>query len=167
MNETLINILLGILIVILLIANFFVRKLKFERSPIGRVVTILDEVRKNEKLVENFRSLTKVQTFRTKRWNANRYKIDFVPGEVMKKLQKAYEACDDINRQIQASSKTAGVTYVATIDVSKVKEPVAAAQMDLREWVRENLNNPAFAPKRLSLFGNLFGGGGFFGGGKK
>lgn len=167
LSETVINILLVIVILGLMVANFFVRKAKMERTPLGRVVTILDELRHNEKLIEGASHQGKIKKFRAKRWNSNRYKIDFVPSEIMKKLAKAFEACGEVNVQIERAKKSGADLHLAGVNPSSVKEPVSEAQLELREWLRNNMDNPAFVQKRRSLFGNLFGGGGgLFGGGR-
>ena len=54
LGETGINIILGILVFVVMIANIFFRKRKTEKTPIGMIASLLSEVKQNQKLVEAF-----------------------------------------------------------------------------------------------------------------
>jgi hypothetical protein len=42
---------------------------------------------------------------------------------------------------------------MASIDLSRLKAPLAQSQQQLREWVQENMQNPEYLPKqRRGLF---------------
>ena len=159
-NSTLLNIILGIAILVLMGANFFVRKVKMERSPLGRVVTILDELRYNGKLIGSFSFHRTIKKFRTKHWKRNRNKIDFIPQEILSKLAQAFDLCEDVNSRIESARKYSSNSYMASIEISKLQEPVTKSQEALREWLQANMDNPIFQQKRRGLFGSLFGGGG-------
>ncbi|MDD5127850.1 MAG: hypothetical protein PHR43_07150 [Dehalococcoidales bacterium] len=163
MNFILIVIILG-----LMVANFFARKAKMERSALGRVVTLLDELRFNERLAGVTVMMgQKIKKFRTKRWLSNQYKIDFVPTEVVKKVAGAYERINGINAQIDRAKQTGADSHLAGVDPTSVKGIVSEAQYELREWLRTNMDNPALQPKQKGLFGGLFGGGGGLFGGRR
>ncbi|MDD4859582.1 MAG: hypothetical protein PHR56_05190 [Dehalococcoidales bacterium] len=167
MSETVLNVILIIVILGLMVANFFVRKAKMERSALGRVVTVLDELRYNEKLTGAAATGQKIKKFRTKRWMSNQYKIDFVPTEIVKKLTKAYEAIVGINVQLDRAIKTGADIHLVGVDPASIKGTVTDAQFELREWLRTNMDNPALQPKNKGILGSLFGGGGGLFGGKR
>ena len=153
LGETGINILLGILIALLLVANFFFRKRKAEKTPLGSVVSIFTELRHNQKLVETFSFHWKARRFKTASWKRNNAKIDFIPMEIRATLSKAFDMVEDVNQRIDAAKKYKSDSYMAAIDVDKLKVPLAQGAEQLQLWLQENMNNPEYLPKRRGLFG--------------
>ncbi len=159
LGETGINILLGTLIALLLVANFFFRKRKSEKTPLGMVVGIFSELRHNQKLTETFSFHHTIQRFRTSHWNKSKNRIDLVPIEIRVKLEKAFDLTEDANNRINAAKKSGSDSYMAGIDVGRMKEPIAVAEHQLREWLQENMDNPELQPKKRGMVGGgLFGG---------
>ena len=159
LNETALNIILGAAVLLLLVVNFFVKKRKMESTALGQIVTILDELRHNEKLTETFSFHHTIPKFRTSHWNKNRNRIDLVPIEIRVKLEKAFDLTEDANDRINAAKKSGSDSYMAGIDVGRMKEPIAVAEHQLREWLQENMDNPELQPKKRGMFGGgLFGG---------
>ena len=153
LSETAINIIIGILIAGLLVFNFFVRKRKTEKTPLGMAVSIFTELRQNQTLVETFSFHWKVGRFKTASWKRNGARIDFVPIEIRTTLSKAFDMLEDFNQRIDAAKSYKSDSYMAAIDVDKLKAPLAESMQQLQVWVQENANNPEYLPKRRGLFG--------------
>ena len=154
LGETGINILLGILIALLLVANFFFRKRKAEKTPLGKAVGIFSELRHNQKLTGTFSFHWGSKKFKTASWKRNNARIDFIPMEIRATLSKAFDMVEDVNQRIDAAKKYKSDSYMAAIDVDKLKVPLARGAEQLQIWLQENVNNPEFLPKRRrGLFG--------------
>ena len=158
LSETALNIILGAVVLLLLVANFFVRKRKMERTTLGMVVTVLDELRFNEKHTDEFSFHRGFRNFRTSHWNRNKIRFDFIPTEVMATVGRAMDMCDDANERIAAARRYGSDSYMAAIDVDKLKKPIDNAREILGNWLQENVDNPELQPKKRGLFGGLFGG---------
>ena len=153
LGQTGINVVLAILIVLLIVANVFFRKRRSEKTPLGMVVGLLTDVHKSEKLIETFSFHWRSEKLRTGSWRRNKAKIDFLPIELQNTLSKAFEMSEDFNERIDAARKYGSDSYLAGIDVDKLKEPLAKGNQQLQEWLEENMQNPEYAPKRRGLFG--------------
>ena len=153
LSETGINILIGILMVLLLVANFFFRKRKGEKTPLGMAVGIFSELRYNQKLTEIFSFHWKSNKFKMASWKRNNTKIVFIPIEIRATLSKAFDMVEDVNQRIDAAKKYKSDSYMAAIDVDKLKVPLAQGMQQLQEWLQVNMNNPEYLPKRRGLFG--------------
>ena len=158
MSDTAMNIILGAVVVLLLVANFFVRKRKMEKTTLGMVVTVMDELRHNERLTGEFSFHRTVRKHRTSHWNKNKNRLDFIPTEVMVRVGKAFDMSDDVNDRINAARKYSSDSYMAAIDIEKLKGPIAGAREALGTWLEENIDNPELQPKKRGMFGGLFGG---------
>lgn len=158
LSETTINILLGLAVLLMLAVNFFVKKRKMESTALGRVVTILDDLRHNAKVAETFSFHHTIQRFRTSHWYKGKDKLDYIPIDVRSRLEKAFDLAEDANERINAAKRHGSNSYMAGIDVDKMKQPISIADQILREWLQENMDNPELQPKKRGLFGGgLFG----------
>jgi len=153
LGETGINVIFAILIVVLLVVNVFFKKRRSEKTPLGMVAALLTDVHKNEKLIETFSFHWRIKKFSTGSWKRNRSKIDFLPQELQFTLSKAFEMAEDVNQRIDAGKRARSDSYMAGIDVDKLKGPLAKSKQELQDWLQENMQNPEYAPKRRGLFG--------------
>lgn len=154
MSETVINILIGIIILLLLGLNIYVRSRRSLKSPLGRVALILTNINHNVNLAENFSFHHRIGRMKTGAWQKNKDKIDFVPQELRMTLSRVFEMCEEVNDRIDAARKFKSDSYMAGIDISKLKTPLADSQQRLHEWLQANMNNPEYQPKRRrGIFG--------------
>ena len=158
LSNTALNIILGVVVMLLLVANFFVRKRKMEKTTLGMVVTVMDELRHNERLTGEFSFHRTINKFRTSHWNKNKNRLDFIPTEVMVRVGKAFDLSDDVNDRINAARRYGSDSYMAAIDIEKLKGPIAGAREALGTWLEENIDTPELQPKKRGMFGGLFGG---------
>ena len=153
-GESGINVIFIIVLVVLMIANFYFRKRKTESTPMGRVVGIFSDLNQNEKLTEDFGFQGAATKFKTGSWKNNRDKIDFVPQELRTMLATVFDMAEEFNERIDAAKKFGSGSYLQGIDITKLKAPLAKSKKGLQEWLEENMNNPEYAaPKRRGLFG--------------
>ena len=148
MSGTVINVILGVLVVVALALNIFVKLRRSMRSPLGRVSLILVDVNRNEKLVENFGFHRGVGRMKTGAWKKNQDKVDFLPQELRMELSQLFDMVKDVNERIDAARNFKSDSYMAGIDVSKLKAPLAKSKQQLQEWLQENMQNPEYQPKR-------------------
>jgi len=154
LGDTGINVILVILIVVFLVGNIYFKKRKGDKTPLGMVVSIFSEVNGNQQIIEAFSFHRTSQKFRTGNWERNKDKIDFVPMELRNTLSRAFDMAREFNERIDAARKHGSDSYMAGIDVDKLKAPLAKSKQELQEWLQENMQNPEFAPpKRRGLFG--------------
>ena len=153
LSETTINILLGIVIAAVLVGNIYFKRRKMEKSPVGKVTFILIDMDSNYKLAENFSFQKGVRKFKTGSWERNKNKLDFLPMELRDAVAQAFEMSADVNERINAARNYGSNSYLAGIDVGKLKGPIDKGRQDLRVWLQENMDNPEYAPpKRRGLF---------------
>ena len=147
------NLIILIPIILLIIVNIFFRKRKGEKTPLGIAVTMLADVNRNQKLAETFSFHWRSSKFKTGSWKRNRGKLDFLPLELQETLSKAFGMAEEFNQRIEDAKKYKSDSYTAGINVDKLKEPLAKSRQQLEEWLRENMGNPEYQPKRRGLFG--------------
>ena len=152
MSETLTNVLIGVALVLLLGLSVLLQIFRTQRAPLGRVVGILSSIMKNEKYVENFSFQRSIGKLKAGAWKKNKNKINFLPQEMLTSLSKLFEMVEEVNERIDAAIKFKSDSYMAGIDISKLKEPLARNKEQLQEWVQANMNNPEYLPKKRSLF---------------
>jgi hypothetical protein len=149
MNNTLLFILV---IVLLLVAAGFAQMLRTRRSPLGRVLHIFSNIRYAERLCRNFSYGRSIKKFRVAGWEKNKNKVLFLPEELRADLAKLFGVLEDINIKIDTALKFKSDAYLVTVDVKNLEEPLAACKQQLQRWVQENLHNPEYLPRRMSLF---------------
>ncbi len=153
LSETWMTVLLVVLMVGLLVANVFLGKRKAEKAPMGKVVSVLSDIRHNQKIVQTFNFHWQTKRFKTGGWRRNSTKITFLPEDLWISLDKIFDLIDDYNQRIDIAKKSRSDSYMAGIDVDRLKAPLDGAAERLREWVQVNMTNPEYAPKRRGLLG--------------
>ena len=126
------------LILIFLLVSTFLRGRRAAKTQLGVVLSLLSEVNYNQKLMEAFSYNLKVKKFKTASWKVNKGKMDFIDQELQTSLAKAYEIAERFNLDIDAAHKHKLATYLASIQVDKLKEPLACSKQGLEEWLKLN-----------------------------
>lgn len=146
------NILIGVALFLMLGLAIGLQMVRMRRAPLGRVVGILSNVKHNERLCENFSFHRSIGRLKAGAWHKNKNKVEFLPQGLMTVLSELFEMVDEVNERIDAAIKFKSDSYMAAIDISKLKTPLATCREQLQEWVYTNINNPEYLPKRRSLF---------------
>ncbi len=136
----------------LLAASMGLQVLRTRRAPLGRVLQIFADVRYAEKLCKEFSYSRKVRKFRVSGWEKNKNKVPFLPEELRTELDGLFGTLADINIKIDSAMKFRSDAYLVTIDVNQLEQPLASCKGKLQKWVQANMHNPAYLPKRLSIF---------------
>lgn len=159
MSETAIWTVLGILLVLSLAYNIYTRIRRQMRSPLGRVISIHGNIKKNEKLVDNIAFHSGMERLKTAAWTQNKDEMGFLPEGLRTMLSQTFQMCDEVNVKIDDARRLKSNSYMAGVDVSRLKEPLARSRKGIKDWVLENMHNPEYSPKRRrTLFDSLFGG---------
>ena len=152
MSDLTTNILIGVAMVVLLGLSIGLQVVRTRRAPLGKVIGILSSVKYNAKFCENFSYHRSVGRLKAKAWEKNRHKVSFLPQSLIDDLTRLFEMVAEINARIDSAIKYQSDSYMAAIEIDKLKEPLAKCQEKLTEWVYENMNNPEYLPKKRSLF---------------
>jgi len=153
LSETGMTVILGVLMVGLMAANVYFGKRKAEKTPLGKVASVMSDIGQNQKIVQTFNFHWQTKRFKTGGWRRNSTKIDFLPGELWNSLDKIFDMVDDYNQRIDIAKKSKSNSYMAGIDVDRLKEPLGKVAERLREWLQVNMANPEYAPpRRRGLF---------------
>ena len=152
LSETGMTIILVVLMVGLIVVNVYFGKRKAEKAPLGKVVSVLSDIRHNQKIVQTFNFHWQTKRFKTGGWSRNSTNITFLPEELWISLDKIFDLVEDYNQRIDIAKKSKSDSYMAGIDVDRLKAPLDDVAERLREWVQENMTHPEYAPRRRGLF---------------
>ncbi len=152
MEDTGSIVILGVMLFVMLGFAMGIQWFRTRRSPIGKVIMIASDLRHNVKLCENADNNQGTGRFRTGGWEKHREAVDFLPEELRDELSRLNDMLAEINGTIDAARMHGSVNYMATINISKVREPLTSCQEQVQAWVYENMNNPEYRPKKRSLF---------------
>ena len=154
MTDNWISIALLALLVIMVVANVFLKGRKMEKSPVGKMMVIYMELNSNKRTLESFGATRHYKKFKTGAWKRNRDKLDFLPYELQTSLADAFDMAEDYNQRIVAASKFGSQSYMAGIDVEKMRKPFEQTVQEIYAWIQENMDDPELAPKKKrGMFG--------------
>ena len=125
-------------VVILLVVNVFFRKQQEAKRRQQVVRSLLSEINYNQKLMEAFLVRWQAKKFKTGSWKRNRGKMDYIDQDLHNTLASAYEIAEEFNREIGAARKHKSASYLANIQVDRLKEPLAKSRQGLEEWLELN-----------------------------
>ena len=148
-----VSIVLLVLLVVMVVANVFLKGRKMEKSPIGKMMVIYMDLNSNKRVLESFGVSRRYKKFKTSAWKRNRNKLDFLPHELQTSLADAFDMAEDYNQRIAAANKFASSSYMAGIDVEKMRKPFEQTVQEIHTWIQENMDDPELAPKKRGLFG--------------
>ncbi|MFH1647092.1 MAG: hypothetical protein ABID71_05370 [Chloroflexota bacterium] len=146
------SILFGVAMILLLGLSIGLQVFRTRRSLLGKVVGLLTAVKYNEKLIENFSYHRGIGRMRDGSWEKNREKLRFLPRELDGEITKVFGMVAEINEKINAARRHGTDAYMASIEVDKLKVPLATCREQLQTWIYDNMNNPEYLPKRRRLF---------------
>ena len=86
-------------------------------------------------------------------WQMYNGKLDFLSQSLTGSLTDAYLLIEDYNNQIAAAKKSKSASYLAALDMSRLKEKLEKAQQGLDSWSSANSEAEKAEPKTPGLFG--------------
>lgn len=125
-------------VIIFILFNVFFRKRQGQKRRLGVVRSLLSEINYNQKLMEAFLFQWQAKKFKTGNWKRNRDKMDYIDQGLHTTLAGAYEIAEEFNKEIDAAKKHKSASYMASIQVDRLKEPLANSKQGLEEWLQLN-----------------------------
>jgi len=147
-----------LLIIGLVLLQFFLRRRKPEVGRQEVVQSLLSEVRLNQAVAKLFEQQQKPRRFETVSWQRNKNKLDFLGESLQRALSDAFGMAEDYNQQIGAAKKYKSTSYLVSIDVDKLKEPLAKSREGLEEWLLSNVGRKESPSQYPGFFERFFGG---------
>lgn len=132
----------------LIIATFIIQTVRTGRAPIGKALTLYREVKHNESLARKFGYRGRVERFRNAIWLRLKRDLEFLPPDLTTLMASTYEDLVKLNETIDASIEHLRESHVATVNTAPVLEKLQSIRRDLDGWVKMNLTNPNYSPKR-------------------
>lgn len=125
-------------VIILLVVNALFKKQKQQKARLSVVRSLLSEINYNQKLMEAFALQWQTKKFKTATWKQNKDRMDYIETDLGYALADAYEIADEFNREIDAAKKHKSASYLASIQVDRLKKPLAKSTQGLEEWLQLN-----------------------------
>lgn len=125
-------------VVILILINVFFRKQQEQKRRLAVVRSLLSEIDYNQKHMEAFAFQWQTKKFKTGNWKRNKDKMDYIGQSLHATLAGAYETAEEFNREIDAAKKHKSASYLASIQVDRLREPLAKSKQGLEEWLQLN-----------------------------
>jgi hypothetical protein len=132
----------------LIIATFIVLTVRTSRSPLGRVLSLYQEAKRDEALARRFGYRGRVRPFRTEVWLRHKRDVDFLPEGLRATMNATYEDLARLNEDIGASIERHQESHLNTVNTGPVQARLNDIRQQLDDWAKRNMNNPAYAPKR-------------------
>lgn len=125
-------------VVILFAVNVLFRKQQEQKRRLTVVRSLLAEIELNQKHMEAFAFRWQTKRFKTGNWKRNKNKIDYIDQSLHATLTGAYEIAEEFNREMDVAKKHKSVSYLAGIQVDRLREPLAKSKQGLEEWLQLN-----------------------------
>jgi hypothetical protein len=140
-------------VIIFFVVNVIFKKQREQKRQLAVVRSLLSEINYNQKLMEAFSLQWQAKKFKTGNWKRNKDKLDYIDQSLHATLAGAYEIADEFNREIEVAKKHKSASYLASIDVGRLNEPLAKGKQGLEEWLKANTGNKEPLPRQHSLSG--------------
>ena len=138
-------------VIILLVVNVFFRKQQEQKRRLTVVRSLLSEINYNQKLMEAFSFQWQAKKFKTATWKRNKNKMDYIDQGLHTTLAGAYEIAEEFNSEIDAAKKHKSASYLAGIQVDRLREPLAQSKHGLEEWLQINKDKEKLFKERRNL----------------
>jgi len=146
------NIILVVVIMLLMLGSIFLRRRTMEKTELGRVIALLSEINQNLKIIDAFSFNLRVNKFKTGSWTRNKTKLDSLDERLRTTLASAFDMAEEFNWKIDEAMKHKSSSYLASIEVGKLKDAMTKSQQQLGEWFTENKDKQELLPKKRGLF---------------
>ncbi len=124
--------------IILILTNVVFRKKKGQKARLSLVRSLLSEIDYNQKLIEAFSMQLQTRKFKIATWQRNKDRMDYIDSGLRYTLADAYETAEEFNREIDAAKKHKSASYLAGIQVDRLRKPLGSSKQGLEEWLTLN-----------------------------
>ena len=121
-------------LILVVLFQIFVRRRRTEKTTPEVVNNLLKEINHNQQLMEAFLVTWQTNKFKTDSWQRNKNRLDFLDQHVHTALTNAYDLAEEFNREITSAKKFKSSSYLANVNVDKLREPLARSRKGLEEW---------------------------------
>jgi len=125
-------------VIILILVSVFFKKQQEQKRRLAAIQSLLSEINYNQKLMEAFLFQWQAKKFKIGIWKRNRDKMDYIDQSLHATLASVYEISDEFNREIDTAKKHKSASYLASIEVDRLREPLARSKQGLEEWLQLN-----------------------------
>ena len=125
-------------LIILILINVFFRKQQEQKRRLTVVRSLLSEIEYNQKHMEAFSFQWQTKKFKIGNWKRNKDKMDYIDQSLHVTLTGTYKIAEEFNRDIEAAKKYKSTSYLASIQVDRLKEPLSKSKQGLEEWLQLN-----------------------------
>jgi len=120
----------------LIVLQFFLRRRRPpETSPWEIAQNLLAEVGHNLKIAEAFTFHWQARKFVIASWQRNKNKLDFLEQSLQGFITDAFIMAQDFNQQIAAARKHKSASYMASVNVEKLKGLLTKSEQGLEQWL--------------------------------
>ena len=147
------NLTIIIPLILLIVFQIFFRRRRAERTPQEIVTSLLTEINQNQQLMEAFLVNWQVKKFKTDSWQRNKNRLNFLDQSVQTALADAFDLSEDFNRQMASAKKHKSASYLANINMEKLREPLARSRQGLEDWLQAKAGQQRLPTRRGGLFG--------------
>ncbi len=145
-------------IIVLILLQFFLRRRRSpETNQIGIVQNLINEVRLNNRLADVFNPSKAGKKFMDTSWRLYGNKLDFLERDLQTEVSDTYMLIEDYNQQITSAKKFKSTSYLASIDIDRLKDLLDDTQEGLEEWLMSRTGTTETTPKSPSIFGDFTG----------
>ena len=145
-------------VIVVLLLQFLFWRPKPDRTQQEIAQNLLTEVKLNQGLVGIFGFRQKPKKFEVTSWQRNKNRLAFLNESLQSALSDAFDMVEDFNRQIDMAKKHRSTSYMANLNVDKLKEPLAKSKQGLEEWFLIKIGKKEPPVKYPGIFDTLFGG---------
>lgn len=140
-------------LILLVLFQIFVRRRRSEKTHSEIVTNLLKEINHNQQLMEAFLVAWQTRKFKSDIWQRNKNRLDFLDQHVQIALTGAYDLAEEFNREIISAKKFKSSSYLANVNVDKLREPLARSRQGLEDWLGLNAEQQGSPGVKRSLFG--------------
>ena len=138
--------------------QYFLRKRRGPEANQQEIVqNLLAEVRLDLRLAEVFSFQYQAKRFMTTTWQLNKNKLDFLGKALEASMSNAFTMAEDYNQQIAAAKKYKSTSYIASVNMDKLKGLLAVCQEGLEQWLVLKVGSKDPPLRTPGVFDDLLG----------
>ena len=142
---------------LILFQFFFRRKRTPEATPREITQNLLAEVRRNLRIAEAFTFHWQTRKFVVTSWQRNKSKLDFLEQALQISISDAFVMAQDFNQQISAARKHKSASYMASVNMDKLKGLLTKNEQGLEQWLTSETGTTEPPPKTSGIFDDWVG----------
>jgi hypothetical protein len=139
-------------LVLLLVLGIGIQFVRTRRAPLGRAVAILEAIKHNEEQCRRLSQSLAVSRLRDGAWTKHRDRLKFLPEELHAELVNLFDDIAAANQSYDAARRLGSDSYIETDRFARLAAPLASCREQLQRWVEANMYNPAYLPKKYTIF---------------